>query len=72
MNSSKEQILFEILETIILNAFTVTFDQFNVPLMNKSINFFYSISTMKTKSVQTATFIYVCMYLFTDFGPTLY
>ncbi len=40
IESSKEQHLFEI-ETFwnIINVFTVTFDQFNVSLMNKSISF---------------------------------
>ncbi len=38
---SKEQHLFEIeIFCNIINAFTVTFDQFNVSLMNKSIHVF--------------------------------
>ncbi len=41
IESSKEQCLFEIeIFCNIINVFTVTFDKFNVSLMNKNINFF--------------------------------
>jgi len=42
MNRSlKEQHLFEIeIFCNIINVFTFTFNQFNAPLLNKSINFF--------------------------------
>ncbi len=41
MNSSKEQHLFEIeISCNIINVLTVSFDQFNVSLMNKSVPFF--------------------------------
>jgi len=42
IESSEEQHLLEIeIFCNIINVFTVTFDQFNVSLMNKSINFFF-------------------------------
>jgi len=42
MNSSKQQHPFEIeIFRIILNVFTVTFDQMNASLLNKSVNSFF-------------------------------
>jgi len=41
VNSSKEQNLFEMeIFCIIINIFTITFDQLNASLLYKSINFF--------------------------------
>jgi len=37
MESSKEQHLFKIEKFLTLKCFTVIFDQFNTPLLNKSI-----------------------------------
>jgi len=44
----KEQHLFEIKHLChIINDFTVTFDQFNESLLNKSINFFQKTQTFE-------------------------
>ncbi len=49
IESSKEQHLFETeIFCNIINVLTVTFDQFNASLMNKSINFFLKINWFQT------------------------
>jgi len=49
IESSKEQHLFEIESFCnIINAFTVSFDQFNASLLNKSIHFFQKTKNKKT------------------------
>ncbi len=53
MNSSKEQHLFEIeIFCNIINVFTVTFNQFNVSLLNTSI-IFYLLTFLNTYIHQT-------------------
>ncbi len=52
IESSKEKHLFEIeIFCYIINAFTVTFDQFNESLLNKSIHFFQKQYLQQEKSV---------------------
>ncbi len=56
IESSKEQHLFETeIFCNIINVFTVTFDQFNASLMNKSINLFFKYYWPKTFEWQCLT-----------------
>ncbi len=57
IESSKEQHFFKIeIFCYIINVFTVTFDQFNASLINKSINFF--LLTPKL------TLVYKCLHFY--------
>ncbi len=68
IESSKEQHLFEIeIFCNIINIFTITFDQFNMSLMNKSINLFQKVITVGADLHHIFTcsvfFIHICRYI---------